>query len=353
MDRPYRVTVECEPDPLDLAFLEQRMAEAAISAADVGDEEEFAVLVRDDDRVVAGASGIIWGGGCQVHVVWVDEPLRSRGLGRALMAEVEGEARRRGCRLVMGLTYDVLTGDYYDRLGYRTVGRHRELPGRHRHPMVLQGSVGAREADDTARAAAVAGIVFAVLMGTAYVLARLAIPADATEREWLVERADLVQFALGLVPFAGIAFLWFIGVMRDRVGALEDRFFSTVLLGSGLLYLAMTFVSVALVGGILTAYEVAPTQAIESGLYDFDRSVVYRTSSVFALRMGAVFMISAGTIWLRTHLLRPWAVLVTYGLALVQLVGVSYSLWVTLILPAWVLLISLVFLITGPRQQPS
>ena len=172
------------------------------------------------------------------------------------------------------------------------------------------------------------------------------------KREWLVQRADLVKFGLGLVPFAGIAFLWFIGVMRDRVGALEDRFFSTVLLGSGLLYLAMTFVSVALAGGILTAYKVAPTQAIESGLYDFDRSVIYRTSTVFALRMGAVFMICAGTIWLRTRLLRPWAVLVTYGLALVQLLGVGYSLWVTLILPAWVLLVSLVFLITGPRQQP-
>ncbi len=205
----------------------------------------------------------------------------------------------------------------------------------------------------TPRAAAVAGIVFAVLMGTAYVLARLAVPADATEREWLVERADVVQFALGLVPFAGIAFLWFIGVMRDRVGAHEDRFFSTVLLGSGLLYLAMTFVSVALAGGILTAYGVAPNQAVESGLYDFDRAVIYRTASVFALRMGAVFMISAGTIWLRTRILRPWAVLVTYGLALLQLLGVGFSLWVTLILPAWVLLISVVFLVTGPHEQPS
>ncbi len=48
---------------------------------------------------------------------------------------------------------------------------------------------------------------------------------------------------------------------------------------------------------------------------DFDRSVIYRTSTVFALRMGAVFMICAGTIWLRTRLLRPSAVLVTYGLA--------------------------------------
>jgi len=45
------------------------------------------------------------------------------------------------------------------------------------------------------------------------------------------------------LPFAGIAFLWFIGVLRDRLGELEDRFFATVFLGSGLLFLAMLFAS--------------------------------------------------------------------------------------------------------------
>ena len=143
MDRPHTVTVEREPDLLDLAFLEQRMAEAAICAAHVGDEEEFAVLVRDDDRVVAGASCIVWGGGCQVHVVWVDEPLRQGGLGRALMAAVEDEAA--ATRLPAG------DGHHLRRLDRRLLRptrlpdswRDRELPGRHRHPMVLQGSVGA------------------------------------------------------------------------------------------------------------------------------------------------------------------------------------------------------------------
>jgi GNAT superfamily N-acetyltransferase len=128
MDRSYRAVVEHEPDPLDLAFLEERMAHAAVSAAGVGEEQEFAVLVRDDGRIVAGASGAIWGGGCQVHVVWVDPPLRRHGLARLLMAEIESEARRQGCRLVMGLTYEVLTGDYYDRLGYRTVGVIEDYP---------------------------------------------------------------------------------------------------------------------------------------------------------------------------------------------------------------------------------
>lgn len=128
MDDSYRVEFEDEPCPLDLAFLEDHMAQAAIDAAGVGDEKEFAVLVRKDGAVVAGASGAMWGGGCQLHVVWVDETQRNVGVGRALMAEVEREARLRGCRLVMGLTYDVLIGDFYDRLGYRTIGVLEDCP---------------------------------------------------------------------------------------------------------------------------------------------------------------------------------------------------------------------------------
>ena len=86
------------------------MAQSAISAAGVGDEKEFAVLVREDAEIVAGASGAIWGGGCQLHVLWVHEKLRNAGIGRALMAEVERQAQLRGCHLVMGLTYDALIG---------------------------------------------------------------------------------------------------------------------------------------------------------------------------------------------------------------------------------------------------
>ena len=84
-------------------FLEERLAEAAVAALGIGAEEDFGIFVRDDGRIVAGVSGTIWGGCCQVHVVWVEGSLRDRGLGRALMAEAKSEARRRGCRLVMGL----------------------------------------------------------------------------------------------------------------------------------------------------------------------------------------------------------------------------------------------------------
>ena len=128
MDDSYHVEFEDEPDPSDLAFLEDHMARAAVAAAGVGDEKEFAVLVRKAGGIVAGASGAMWGGGCQLHVVWVDKTFRNGGIGRTLMAEVEREARLRGCRLVMGLTYDVLIGNFYDRLGYRTIGVLEDCP---------------------------------------------------------------------------------------------------------------------------------------------------------------------------------------------------------------------------------
>jgi hypothetical protein len=206
----------------------------------------------------------------------------------------------------------------------------------------------------TPRAAAVAGIIFAVLLGAGYVLIRLSIPADPADGgAWLEDSADSIAFALSLVPFAGIAFLWFIGVVRDRLGRLEDQFFSTVFLGSGLLYLAMTFVSAALAAGILAGYALEPTEMIESGVYTFARLVMHRISNVYAVRMAGVFMISLGTIWFRTRVMPRWLVLLTYGLALLLLLSIGYSLWVTLIFPAWVFLISVLILIWNLRTRSA
>ena len=203
----------------------------------------------------------------------------------------------------------------------------------------------------TPRAAALSGILFALLLGTAYVLIRLSIPADPADGgAWLQERASTVALALSLVPFAGIAFLWFMGVVRDRLGHLEDQFFSTVFYGSGLLFLAMTFVAAALASGLLISYELVQVQLLDNGLYTFGRVLMLRISNVYAIRMAGVFMISLGTIWVRTHTMPRWLVFLTYGLALVLLVSIGYSLWVTLIFPGWVLIISVYILASNLRS---
>ena len=120
------------------------------------------------------------------------------------------------------------------------------------------------------RAAAVAGILFSVLLITSLVIIRSAIPADPRdEGAWLAGNWNTVVFALNLLPFAGIAFLWFVGVVRDRIGENEDRLFATVFLGSGLLFLAMLFAAAAIAGGILVAYHADPAGLLGSNAYDF------------------------------------------------------------------------------------
>jgi hypothetical protein len=202
------------------------------------------------------------------------------------------------------------------------------------------------------RGAAIAGILFALLYGAGMVLVRISIPADlAAESTWLETNSKTIALALNFVPYSGIAFLWFIGVIRDRLSDMEDRLFATVFLGSGLLFLSLTFIGAALAGGLLSSYMVVPRALEESGIFTYSRAVMYQVINVYAIRMAGVFMISLGTIWMRTGLMhRGWALL-TYALALVLLLSISYSLWVTLIFPGWVLVVSVYILILNFREQ--
>src|SRR5271170_6190322 len=101
----------------------------------------------------------------------------------------------------------------------------------------------------TPAAAAIAGLLFSFLLLAAFVLLRISVPLDPQEPgSWLHANSDNVGLAMNLVPFAGIAFLWFIGVLRDRLGQSEDRFFATVFFGSGLLFLGTLFLASATAG---------------------------------------------------------------------------------------------------------
>jgi hypothetical protein len=201
------------------------------------------------------------------------------------------------------------------------------------------------------RAAGVAGILFAMLFGTSIVLLRTALDSqpDSTAA-WTGPEAAQIRFALGLMPYAGIAFLWFIGVIRDRLGDLEDKFFATVFLGSGLVFIAMLFASSAIAGGILAAAQQLDARSVLE-VTTFARAEMLEITNVYALRMAGVFMISLGTVWLRTGLMARWTVVLTYVLALSLLLMITLSLWVQLIFPAWTLLISTLVLLRSTRSE--
>ncbi len=204
----------------------------------------------------------------------------------------------------------------------------------------------------TPRAAAVAGVIFGLLSITTFTIVNAYVPAiNEDTGEWLETGIGPITIALALTPFAGIAFLWFMGVLRDRIGLLEDQFFSTLFLGSGLLYLAMVFSGAAMAGGLITAYTLEPSIVAEGGTYIFARAVMYRINNIYSIRMAGMFMTVLATIWVRTGVMPRLFGLATYFVAVILLISISISPWMVEIFPVWVLLISVAVLILNYRRD--
>ena len=197
----------------------------------------------------------------------------------------------------------------------------------------------------TPSAAGVAGLLFALLLVAAFWLLRLSVPADPQEPGgWLRTQSGTVAFAMNLVPFAGIAFLWFIGVLRDRLGQLEDRFFATVFFGSGILFLSTLFLGSSIVGGVLLAFTIKPEALIDSSTFHFARAAAYAAVNIYMTKMASVFIITTSTIALYTGITPRWLAIFGYGLALLLLFGSYYIQWSFAIFPLWVFLISICIL---------
>src|SRR6516225_485667 len=192
---------------------------------------------------------------------------------------------------------------------------------------------------ETPRAAALAGVVFAVLFSAVLILIRGPEGLRDTA-EWSDQQRGAMTVATVLMPFAGISFLWFMGVVRDWLGRYEDRFFATVVLGSGVLFLAMMFVATAVAEGLVARTSGVIDSAAHGEVIDFGKMVLLAASKTYALRMAAVFMISLATMWLKTGVMPRWLVGLSYLVAVALLIITEISIWVTLAFPVWVLVVS-------------
>jgi hypothetical protein len=206
----------------------------------------------------------------------------------------------------------------------------------------------------TPRSAAIAGIIFSLLLMASLILIRLSVPADPGESGQLMTSTVLssrVLLALNMVPFSGIAFLWFIGVIRDLIGEQEDKFFSTVFLGSGFLFVAMLFASAAVAGGLLASFSAMSREQVNPAVFNFGRAVTYFTLNVFAMKMAGVFIISTCTIGLRTETIPKWLIILGYIFAAVLLLSFIYVEILALLFPLWVLILSAQILIINYRHR--
>lgn len=207
----------------------------------------------------------------------------------------------------------------------------------------------AGSAPQVPRSAAVAGVAFALMFGTALVLVRLSIPGSIAERGgWIADPAGSLRLATHLLAWSGIAFLWFIGVVRTHIGAREDRFLASVYFGSGVLLLGMSFVAGAATQALLAAHAQYGERFFDSGTFTFGSRFTYEVTNTYGLRMAGVFMFSLATLCLRTGAMPRWFVYGTWALAALLVLGLTHTLWAALLFPLWVLGFSLYLLIV-PR----
>ena len=204
-------------------------------------------------------------------------------------------------------------------------------------------------------AASIAGLLFAVLFTLALLLMRSSplVDADDAELARLFAAGRDLSFVVGglyLAPFSGIAFLWFVAVIRDQVGEREDRFFATVFFGSGLLFVALVFAASAAASALVVGVRylnLPPPSAADMAVM---RSLSYTLLFAFSTRAAAVFLISAATVGFRSSTFPNWFAWTGYVLGVVLLVVVTILDWAILVLPAWVAVVSL-FILRRERTQ--
>lgn len=206
----------------------------------------------------------------------------------------------------------------------------------------------------TPRAAAVAGVAFAVLLGTSTVLLRSAVPSELGDSgEWLEANRDRIRVALRLVPFAGIAFLWFIGLIRSRIGTREDQLFATVFLGSGLLFVGMYWAAAAQFASLVAGNRFDAAPPLTASALEAVRASAFSFLFVLAARAAAVFVLVTSTIIWRSRVLPHVLAVVGYAVGLVMLLSLSSLQWIVLLFPLWVLAVSAVTLAVEWRRQDS
>lgn len=207
------------------------------------------------------------------------------------------------------------------------------------------------------KAAAIAGILFAVLIFISIVLLLNALPEKSgVTLAWLTKYRNNLLLSFNLIPFAGIAFIWFMGVVRDHLGESEDQFFATVFFGSGLLFLATLFAAAASMGTIILLSETQPELLIASGIYNLGWAFSRYLMFVYAIRMAGVFMISTSSLFIRTRVIPRWMALLGVLLAVIMIFRISQIDrlgWVFLFFPLWILLVSVYILIAHYRNRPE
>ncbi len=202
------------------------------------------------------------------------------------------------------------------------------------------------------RSAAFAGIIYSILMITGMILtASIArVRLEDITPELLESWSRKASLIIIMVPFAGIAFLWFTGVVRDLLGELEDRFFATIFYGSGIIQVVLLFIWGAIFGAIMATRSLMVVESRDARMYLFGFALMNEIIGNYALRMAGVYMTAINSLWSKTGLMPRWMTIITYILAFGFLLAAERFREARFIFPLWIFLVSVYILILNYRR---
>jgi hypothetical protein len=206
------------------------------------------------------------------------------------------------------------------------------------------------------RSAAVAGVIYAILAIAALVLLR-GLPAagesGTTPTVWIADPLNQARLIVGLnlASISSVAFLWFVAVIRKRMGDREDKFFSTVFLGSALVYIGIWLVAAAAIASIAVAYQRFDDASLSTDSVTFLLGFAEALILVVGPRLQGVFVLSMSTLILRTEMLPSWLAYLGYAAGSIMVVVPMISQPVGLGFPLWVFVVSVTILIVRSKQN--
>jgi hypothetical protein len=201
-------------------------------------------------------------------------------------------------------------------------------------------------------AAAVAGMAFSVLSVAGLVLLSRVPDLGMSDQEltiWYEESGHQSEVLLGLnlVSVSAIALLWFVAVIRRRLGDREDRFFGTVFFGSGIAFVGVWLVAAAAVAGPSVVRSLSDEASVSAAAESLAVGIGAGLMLVVAPRLQAVFVLSVSNLILRTGVLPRWLAYVGFAIGFVLMVMPFIARPMGLAFPVWVFVVSVVILVGG------
>lgn len=205
-------------------------------------------------------------------------------------------------------------------------------------------------------AAAIAGLIYSVLaIVTIQLLNRS--PSltfdDAELTAWYADdsnRAGLI-LALNLSAVSAISFLWFVAVIRRRIGSREDKFFATVFLGASIAFITAWILAAAAMAAPAVASTVLDAATISPAAITVSSGMSEALLLVVAPRLQAVFVFTTSTIMLRTRALPTWLAYAGYVFGILLFLTPLITRPLGLAFPIWVALVSVELLISRPKGE--